>query len=119
MTEDEKLDIYNKGLIAGQEHTKPSPATIVEFVKLNRTLDDHITSNEKSFVEIKLNSTPSNSVLEVKLDALTTAIMGNGKPGLLERMEKMENWRSYMLGGMAIIVLLVIPMTVYVVKNLY
>lgn len=116
MTLDEQAEAYNKGFEAGKNHSNPSPKTMEEITSIKTRLEDHIKSNDETFARLEKAMTPSNEVLALMINNLTKAIMGNGKPGLLQRMENMENWRSYMLGGMGIIVLLV-PITVWAVEK--
>lgn len=56
-------------------------------------------------LEIKVHelNQPSNQVLELKIDTLAKAIMGNGKKGVLDRLRDIENRYWYLAGGIGLL----------------
>lgn len=45
---------------------------------------------------------------------LKKAIFGNGKPGILDRMQNLEAWKAMLIGGFSVVSLLIVPIAIKV-----
>jgi hypothetical protein len=98
-------EIYNSGVQEGQSHLEPSPKTmdcihtimenykvlLEKFDNLKQAVDRNFSSNQEAHDEIKAYQQYTNG-----------------------RVKSLEIWRSFILGGLSIITLLVLPMIVYI-----
>jgi len=45
--------------------------------------------------------------IRIEIKAINKALNGNGQPGLIQRVGKLEDWRWYTLGAIGILVFLI------------
>ncbi len=56
---------------------------------------------------------------EISLDIkeIKKTVFGNGKPGILDRLQNLESWKAMIFGGFSVLSLLVVPIAIKIISD--
>ena len=77
----------------------------------------HYCNKEKELAEMQVNIKEISTDMKwVKEDVaeIRKCITGNGQKGLSQRVRTLENWKWYVAGGIAVIIIFVVPISIKV-----